>query len=244
MGEKLAIITIDGPSGVGKSTVSRKVAAITGFTYLDTGAMYRGTGWFLLGRGIKLDDEAAIAPLLENLELELYPAGDVDSDVRVVVNGQDVSDAIRTPEMAMVASKVSALPVVRQCLTTIQRKYGDRGNIVAEGRDIGTVVFPAARYKFFLDARPEERARRRVDQLRAKGDHAADYQEILAMTVERDKKDSEREIAPLKQANDAVRIDTTSMQVDDVVETILSVIREKDTGSSPAPTGGQGRKEP
>lgn len=241
MGEKIAIITIDGPSGVGKSTVSRKVAAITGFTYLDTGAMYRGTGWFILDRGVKLDDEEAVASLLDHLELELYPAEDADSDVRVVVNGRDVSDIIRTPEMSMVASRVSALPVVRDVLTRIQRKYGDRGKIVAEGRDTGTVVFPVAGYKFFLDARPEERAKRRVEQLRAKGD-AADFQEILAMTLERDKNDSEREIAPLRQASDAVRIDTTTMQIEDVVETILGKIREKDNASSPAPTGDQGRK--
>lgn len=225
MGEKLAIVTIDGPSGVGKSTVSRRVAALTGYTYLDTGAMYRGAGWFILERGVSLDDEVAIASLLDNLELELYPAEDENSDVRVVVNGKDVSDAIRTPEMAMVASKVSALPVVREVLTGIQRQYGHRGKIVAEGRDIGTVVFPAAGYKFFLDGRPEERARRRVAQLLAKGIQA-DFQEILAMTVERDKNDSERQIAPLRPASDAVLIDTTTLQVDDVVEKILAVIRQ------------------
>lgn len=227
MADKLAIITIDGPSGVGKSTVSRKVAAITGFTYLDTGAMYRGTGWFILDRGVKLDDEESIAGHLDDLDLELYPAKDDESDVRVVVNGRDVSEAVRTPEMAMVASRVSALPAVREVLTRIQRKYGNRGKIVAEGRDIGTVVFPGAKYKFFLDAKAEERARRRVDQLRAKGEDV-DFQEILAMTLERDKNDSEREIAPLRQASDAVRIDTTTLQVDDVVETILGIVKEKD----------------
>lgn len=224
MGEQLDIVTIDGPSGVGKSTVSRKVAAATGFTYLDTGAMYRAAGWFIFEHGIGLDDEEAITTLLERLELELYPAEDENSDVRVVVNGKDVSDAIRTPEMAMVASKVSALPVVREVLTGIQRTYGDRGRIVAEGRDTGTVVFPSAHYKFFLDARPEERARRRVEQLRAKGAHA-EFQAILAMTVERDKNDSERQIAPLKQASDAVRIETTDLDVNDVVEVILAVIK-------------------
>ena len=220
------IITIDGPSGVGKSTISRKVAEALGFTYLDTGAMYRGTGWFILERGLRLDDEESIADQLDELDLELYPAKDVESDVRVVVNGQDVSEAIRSPEMAMVASKVSALSAVREVLTGIQRRYGNRGKIVAEGRDIGTVVFPGAKYKFFLDARPEERAKRRVDQLQAKGEQV-DFQEILSMTLERDKNDSEREIAPLRQASDAVRIDTTTMLVDDVVEKILSIIKEK-----------------
>lgn len=225
MGEQLDIVTIDGPSGVGKSTVSRKVAAATGFTYLDTGAMYRGAGWFIRQQGLRLDDEEAITSLLAKLELELYPAREENGDVRVVVNGQDVSEAIRTPEMAMVASKVSALPGVRGVLTAIQRTYGERGGIVAEGRDTGTVVFPSARHKFFLDARPEERARRRVGQLREKGADA-EFKEILAMTVERDKNDSERQIAPLKQASDAVRIDTTGLSVDDVVGAILAVVQQ------------------
>lgn len=232
MSEKQNIVTIDGPSGVGKSTVSRKVASATGFTYLDTGAMYRGVGWYFLQQGVSLNDaegvEAAdeLAEKLTDLQLDLLSAVDEQSDVGVLVNGENVSEAIRTPEMAMVASRVSAIPVVRERLTKIQRSLGEKGNIVAEGRDTGTVVFPKAAYKFFLDAKPEERARRRVLQLRERGVDA-DFSQILAMTVERDKNDSERAIAPLKKAQDAHRIDTTDMTIDQVVDNILQVIAAK-----------------
>jgi cytidylate kinase len=226
MSDKQQIITIDGPAGVGKSTVSRMVAAATGFTYLDTGAMYRGVGIFLQEQGVDLTDSGAIKRLLATLDLQLLPAFDKNSDVGVLVNNRDVSDAIRTPEMAMVASDVSALPVVRDYLTAMQRSYGEKGGIVAEGRDMGTVVFPGAAYKFFLDAKAEERARRRFSQLKAKGVDA-DLNEILAMTRTRDKNDSERQIAPLMQAEDAVRIDTTEISVDEVVSLILKKIKKE-----------------
>jgi len=226
MSELQNIITIDGPSGVGKSSVSRKIAARTGFTYLDTGAMYRGVGWFFLQQGVQLDDAKILAEKLATLELRLLPAVDEESDVGVLVNGEDVSEAIRSPEMAMVASNVSAIPIVREILTKIQRNYGEQGKIVAEGRDTGTVVFPKAAYKFFLDARPEERAKRRVLQMQARG-LEADFNQILAMTLERDKNDSERAIAPLKKAQDAVRIDTTEMNVLQVVDTILGIMKSR-----------------
>ncbi|BHH85479.1 (d)CMP kinase [Desulforhopalus sp. 52FAK] len=225
MSEKLNIITIDGPAGVGKSTVSRMVAAATGFTYLDTGAMYRAVGIFLQEQKADLTDNAAIEKLLATLDLQLLPAPDTMSDVGVLVNNRDVSSEIRTPEMAMVASNVSALAVVRDYLTSMQRSYGERGQIVAEGRDTGTVVFPAAAHKFFLDARAEERARRRYSQLKAKG-VAADYDELLAMTLQRDKNDSERDIAPLVQAEDACKIDTTEISVDEVVSLILQQVKK------------------
>jgi len=226
MSEMQNIITIDGPSGVGKSTVSRKIAAATGFTYLDTGAMYRGVGLYFQREGVDLDDASLIAGKLAALELRLLPAADEDSDVGVLLNGENATDAIRTPEMAMVASRVSALPLVREKLTQIQREYGDEGKIVAEGRDTGTVVFPRAAFKFFLDAQPEERAKRRVAQLRARG-VAADFAEILAMTLERDKNDSERTIAPLKMARDAVLIDTTEITISQVVDRILGVVKSR-----------------
>ncbi len=217
------IITIDGPSGVGKSSVSRKIAAATGFTYLDTGAMYRGVGWYFLHRHVSFDDIKAMAARLKELHLDLLPAADELSDVGVLVNGENISAAIRTPEMAMVASKVSAIPLVREILTDIQRSYGEKGKIVAEGRDTGTVVFPQAAHKFFLDALPGERAGRRYRQLQARG-MAADFNQILSMTLERDKNDSERAVAPLLQAPDAHRIDTTGITVDQVVEKILRLI--------------------
>ena len=221
--EKQNIITIDGPSGVGKSSVSRKIAAATGFIYLDTGAMYRGVGWYFLHHDVSLDDAGMMAAKLAELELELLPALDEESDVGVLVNGQNVSEAIRTPDMAMVASRVSAIPVVREILTNIQRNYGEKGKIVAEGRDTGTIVFPRAAYKFFLDAQPEERAKRRVLQLQARG-VAADFKKILSMTLERDKNDSERAIAPLRKAQDAHSIDTTGVTIQQVVEKILQII--------------------
>jgi len=220
------IVTIDGPAGVGKSSVSRKVAAATGFTYLDTGAMYRAVGWYFLQQGIHLEETEVIVEKLAALDLKLLPAADEESDVGVFLNGEEVTDAIRTAEMAMVASQVSALPIVRQVLTEIQRSYGEKGGIVAEGRDTGTIVFPRAAFKFFLDARPEERAKRRVLQLQARG-VVADFNEILAMTLERDKNDSQRVIAPLKKAEDAVLIETTKKSIAQVVDEILRVIEEK-----------------
>ncbi len=225
MSEKLNIITIDGPAGVGKSTVSRMVAAATGFTYLDTGAMYRGVGLFLQEQKADLSDDSVVSTLLAQLDLQLLPAADKNSDVGVLLNNRDVSGEIRTPEMAMVASNVSALPVVRDYLTTMQRSYGERGAIVAEGRDTGTVVFPAAAHKFFLDAKAEERARRRYSQLKEKG-MEADYEDILSMTQQRDKNDRERDIAPLVQAEDATRIDTTEISVDEVVSLILQSVKK------------------
>ena len=226
MSKKINIVTIDGPGGVGKSSVSRKTAAALGFTYLDTGAMYRGVGWYFLQQGVPLDNEQSMTEKLADMEMQLLPAVDEESDVGVVVNGTDISHVIRTPEMAMIASKVSAVPVVRKILTQIQRGYGDKGNIVAEGRDTGTIVFPLAAYKFFLDAQPEERARRRVMQLRERG-MEADFKQILTMTLERDKNDSERAIAPLEKAYDAVRIDTTEITVLQVVDKILKIIKKK-----------------
>lgn len=225
MSKKKNIITIDGPAGVGKSTVSRMVAAATGFTYLDTGAMYRGVGLFLQEEGVDLTDLQAIEILLQQLDLQLLPATGQSTDVGVLINNRDVSAEIRTPAMAMVASNVSAISVVRDYLTSMQRSYGERGQIVGEGRDIGTVVFPSAAFKFFLDARPEERARRRYSQLKDKGIDA-DLEEILSMTLTRDKNDSEREIAPLVQAEDASRIDTTEISVDEVVSLILQKVKK------------------
>ncbi len=218
--KKKNIITIDGPSGVGKSTISKMVATVTGFTYLDTGAMYRGVGFFLEQRGVNYSDVKTVARDLKLLDLRLVAAVDAQDDVGVVINGQDVSKCIRTPDMSMIASRVSALLPVREKLTELQREYGVRGDIVAEGRDTGTVVFPDAAYKFFLDAEPEERARRRVEQLQSKGNRA-DYAEILAMTLVRDRNDSEREIAPLKKATDALLIDTTEMSIEEVVREVL-----------------------
>jgi cytidylate kinase len=226
--EKREIVTIDGPSGVGKSTLSRKVAAALGYTYLDTGAMYRAVGLRLQQLQIDLADEQAVASTLTDMDLQLFPAEQEDGDVGVVLNGQDVSSAIRTPEAGMLASRVSAIPAVRKRLTEMQQALGQKGRIVAEGRDTGTVVFPDARWKFYLEADLGERARRRVAQLRASGQEV-DGQELLAMIAKRDQDDQERALAPLQKANDALSIDTTSLNIDEVCTKMLEVVQEKRT---------------
>jgi len=217
--EARPVITIDGPSGAGKSTISRGLAARLGLTYLDTGAMYRAVGLAITRQGIDLDNPEALSACLAGIELTLTPNG--NDDVRVLLNGEDVSLAIRTPEMGLIASKVSAHPLVREKLTAMQRRLGEKGGLVAEGRDMGTVVFPQAACKFFLDASPEERARRRVLQLAGKG-LAADYQEILDQIKKRDYDDSSRALAPLKPAADAVIIDCSALNPAEVIERMLT----------------------
>jgi cytidylate kinase len=210
------IITIDGPAGSGKSTISRAVAARFSYAYLDTGAMYRAVGLQASLAGIDPQDTKELSKILAGLDLEILPG---DGDSRVILHKKDVSLEIRTAEMGMMASKVSAIPVVREKLTEIQQKIGRRGSIVVEGRDMGTVVFPQAKYKFYLDATPEERARRRTSQLEEKG-MAADYEQILEQTRKRDYNDSHRVLAPLKPAQDATIIDSSTMTVKEVVEFI------------------------
>jgi cytidylate kinase len=222
---KLDVVTIDGPSGVGKSTVSRRVAQILGYTYLDTGAMYRAVGLFLHEKKVELSDDQAVCAALKNIQIRLLPCTGENDETGVLLNGVDVSAAIRTPAMAMIASQVSALPSVRAKLTALQQEIGAKGKVVAEGRDTGTVVFPAAGHKFFLDAQPEERAMRRIRQLRARGE-AVDEQAILMMTIQRDKNDRERAIAPLRQADDALAIDTTCKDVDAVTAEVLEALRK------------------
>ena len=217
------IITIDGPAGVGKSTISRKVAARYGYTYLDTGAMYRAVAWYLVQYGIDIDNIADIESVLDDITITLLPAKNEGDDVGVLLNGENISAQIRTPEISMIASTVSALPAVRQKLTAMQRQIGAQGCVVAEGRDTGTVVFPEASNKFYLDARPEARAGRRALQLRERGE-SVDEEKLLEMTIARDKQDSEREIAPLKKADDAVLVDTTDLTADQVFKAITELI--------------------
>ena len=217
------IITIDGPSGGGKSTVSRMLAAELGYTYLDTGAMYRAVGLQAQRQGVDLADDEQVTVLLAELDLQLEPG---DGDTRVLLAGEDVSAAIRSAEMGMVASVISALPLVRKKLTELQQRIGARGRVVTEGRDMGTVVFPHARHKYFLDATPEERARRRVEQLHEKGEEAS-YDNILAQIIKRDHDDSTRDIAPLKPASDAVHIDSSRINAQEVVRSILDQLAKK-----------------
>lgn len=225
---KKDIVTIDGPSGSGKSTISRIVASRLGYTYLDTGAMYRAVGYKAKQEGVDLEDGETLSSILDTLDLTLLPG---NGDTRVLLGKKDISSAIRTAEMGLVASKVSAQPIVRQKLTRMQQKIGEQGKIVAEGRDTGTVVFPDARYKFYLDASPEERARRRFLQLLEKGEQA-DEQDILAQIIKRDTNDSSRALAPLKAADDAVIIDSSILTIDEVVSFILEKISASLANSS------------
>ena len=225
MAEQNNIVTIDGPSGAGKSTISKLLAARLHYTYLDTGAMYRVVGLQVMRAGLDLEVQEArekLAPLLAELDLHLAP-GEEGRETRAFLNGEDVSDAIRTPEMAMVASRVSAQPEVREKLTEMQRTIGNSGAIVAEGRDMGTVVFPNAIHKFFLDASPEERAKRRQKQLAEKGQQI-ELQEILEQILKRDADDSSRILAPLKPAEDAVIVDSSNMSIEEVVSFMLAKI--------------------
>jgi cytidylate kinase len=225
MAEKKKIITIDGPSGAGKSTISKLLAAKLQYTYLDTGAMYRVVGLQVERSGLDLQKENAkerLTELLGSLEMTLAP-GEEGQETRAFLNGEDVSDAIRTPEMAMIASRVSAEPEVRKKLTEMQREIGSKGAIVAEGRDMGTIVFPDAKYKFFLDAAPEERARRRQKQLLEKG-KKVEYEELLTQIQKRDRDDSSRSLAPLQPADDAVVIDSSEMNIDEVVSFMMNAV--------------------
>jgi cytidylate kinase len=219
-GKNGLVIAIDGPSGAGKSTVARMLAERMGYTYIDTGAMYRAVGWKAIRDGVDPGDEAALARLCERTEVTI---GHNASGQRVFVNGADVSGEIRTPEMGMMASAVSRSPAVRARLLTLQRSLGARGGVVMDGRDIGTVVFPDADLKFFLDASAEERGRRRYRELRAKGmnvDLAAITEEIRA----RDHQDSNREHAPLRKAPDSRYVDSSEMTIDEVVAEMLRFV--------------------
>jgi CMP/dCMP kinase len=219
------VVAIDGPAGAGKSTVARRLAARLGFTLVDTGALYRAVALAAKRAGIAWDDEDAVTTVARQVvasrSLELLP--DKDKGVRVLLNGEDVSDAIRAPDMGMGASRVSAIGGVRDALFELQRIAGERGGVVLEGRDIGTVVFPDAEVKFFLTASAEVRAKRRYDELVARGE-TVDYQKTLEDVRTRDHKDTMRPIAPLRQADDAMLIDSSDRAIDDVVEEMTAKV--------------------
>ncbi len=216
-------IAIDGPSGAGKSTLARRAAQALGFVYVDTGAIYRTVALACSRRGIQPQDAAGIATLLPELHLELC-YGD-DGVQRMLLNGEDVTDQIRTPEISMLTSHVSAVPEVRQFLLEKQRELARTHSVIMDGRDIGTVVLPDATVKIYLTAAPEARAQRRCAELRAKGTDVS-FEEILKDVQERDYNDSHRAVSPLKRADDARLVDTTCLDLEQSLEVLIGVIRE------------------
>lgn len=217
------VVAIDGPAGAGKSTVARAVARELGFRYIDTGAMYRAVGWKVIARSGDPLDETGLEKMLETTAVELANAG---SDTRVLLDGEDVSAKIRTAEVSQAASKVSSLRIVREKMVDLQRNIGRGRDVVAEGRDMGTVVFPDAEVKVYLDATPEERAARRYRELCANGEQAT-LEETLREARERDRRDTERAFSPLRPADGALRIDSTGLTVAQVVGLIVEEVRKK-----------------
>jgi len=220
---KVINVAIDGPAGAGKSTISRKAASELGYIYIDTGALYRTVGLNALRLGADIQsDEAVIATLTDKLKVELRF---VDGEQRMFLNGEDVSSDIRTPEASMAASRVSAVPKVREYLFDLQKELARNNNCIMDGRDIGTVVLPDADVKIFLTASPEARAERRFKELTEKG-MDVNFEDVLADMVKRDYDDSHRAIAPLKQADDAVLCDTSDLTLDESIELVINTIKE------------------
>lgn len=231
-----AVISIDGPAGTGKSSVTRRLADALGFIHVDTGALYRAIAFLTLEKkglesekgpdSVQVERELAVE-FAKGTQLEFRRIPKRNPSNRIYANGRDITDYIRTPEVSMAASRISAVPEVRNALLGLQRQLGCAGKAILEGRDIGTVVFPDADIKFFLTATVEERAKRRLFELEASGADAPSFEELKGQIIERDLSDKTRAAAPLRKAADAVEIDTTLMTLDEVVNFMESIVRKR-----------------
>jgi len=217
-------VAIDGPSGAGKSSLAKCISKRFGFVYVDTGAIYRAVGLYVRRKGVASKDAPAVEKLLPEISIDIEYDG--EGNQHILLNGEDVSDKIREPEISIYASDVSAMPAVRAFLLGMQRSLAERYDVVMDGRDIGTVVLPNASVKIFLTASPEERARRRHKELTEKGVNCT-YEEVLRDMQYRDKNDSSREIAPLRPAEDSILLDTTELSFEESADRIAQIISER-----------------
>ncbi|MBQ1659018.1 MAG: (d)CMP kinase [Clostridia bacterium] len=215
-------VAIDGPAGAGKSTLAKAAAAELGYIYIDTGALYRAIALACIKNEVSIGDEDAVKAFLPEIDIRLIF---FNGEQHILLNDSDVSGEIRSENVSMAASRVSAIPDVRAFLLELQRSFAKNDNVIMDGRDIGTVVLPNAQVKIFLTASPEKRARRRVIQLQEKGEEA-DFDKILFDIVQRDYNDSNRKTAPLKAADDAINLDTSDLTLEESVERIISIIKE------------------
>lgn len=212
------IVAMDGPAGAGKGTITKQVAQKLGYIYIDTGAMFRCVTLNIIQEGIEIKQEDRIKEILDKINIDMQESGEI------FLNGEEVSKTIREEEVNRFVSPISVIPMVREKLLEIQRKIAQGKNVIMEGRDIGTVVFPNADVKIYLDASAEERARRRLKQNQEKG-ISGSYEEVLKSIMDRDERDKNRKIAPLKQAEDAIYIDSTNMSIEEVVDKIVRIVK-------------------